>query len=591
MLGHIPTPARAACLAVAGAILVLVPVNAGRPVGAQPSSPWETLRFCTERVSVAASGGEADADSYTPSLADDGDRVAFISVAGNLDAADTNGNPDAFVHQRSTGSTRRISFAVDRSQDGGVGAGDVFISGDGQLATFAGRASYDAPGGNLLCAASAGSVRLQECIFVADLGSGALAIVDVRPNGLRGNSFSRWGVLSAAGDLVAFWSHSDDLVPGDINGMADVFARDLPSGSTRRVSVASDGSAAMGASGDAAAAGADAVAVSRDGRYVAFVSRATNLVANDNNSSLDVFLHDRLTAATERVSLATGGAEGSADSVLGARQAISDDGRYVLFASRAANLVPGDTNGLLDVFLRDRIAATTERVSVAADDSEAAGDSGPLAAVAANGRFVAFNSAASNLVPDDTNGQNDIFVRDRLAGTTVRASVASDGTEASGENGSALWRGLSMTADGLTVAWSSVASNLVPDDSNGQRDVFVRAPCAIQPTPTPTSTDTPTASPTVTATSTATPTPRPTPTATPTPLASCICQVVRQRVPAVVVDDALANPERYYGWRYLLDPGKPPGPSNPRRECLTLRNPGQDYHPLWNGPLWRVGCP
>jgi fibro-slime domain-containing protein len=107
-------------------------------------------------------------------------------------------------------------------------------------------------------------------------------------------------------------------------------------------------------------------------------------------------------------------------------------------------------------------------------------------------------------------------------------------------------------------------------------------------------TATPTAEPSATPTATNTPTAPPSPTATATPVptvAGCVCSIVRQRVPSVVIDDALANPGRYYGWRYRLDPGKPPGPSNPLRECLTLQNVGLDYHPLWNRPLWRVGCP
>jgi fibro-slime domain-containing protein len=122
----------------------------------------------------------------------------------------------------------------------------------------------------------------------------------------------------------------------------------------------------------------------------------------------------------------------------------------------------------------------------------------------------------------------------------------------------------------------------------------------LSPTNTPVPTDTPT--PTPTATPTATITPTTTPTATPTATATatatavptqagCVCRIVRLRVPPVVINDALANPERYYGWRYPLDPGKLPGPANPPRECLTLQNVGLDYHPVWNKPLWRVGCP
>jgi hypothetical protein len=119
----------------------------------------------------------------------------------------------------------------------------------------------------------------------------------------------------------------------------------------------------------------------------------------------------------------------------------------------------------------------------------------------------------------------------------------------------------------------------------------------VPPTPTPTDTATPVPTPTstapstATATATATTSPSATPTAVPTSLASCVCRIARQRVPAAVLNDALANPDRYYGWRYPLDAGKPPSPANPPRTCLTLHNLGLDFHPVWNKPEWRVGCP
>ena len=81
------------------------------------------------------------------------------------------------------------------------------------------------------------------------------------------------------------------------------------------------------------------------------------------------------------------------------------------------------------------------------------------------------------------------------------------------------------------------------------------------------------------------------PQPTPDPGGPCVCALARRAVPPVVVDDAVANPTRYAGWRQPLDPGKPVGPLNPPRTCLSLRNPGTPYHALFNGPIWRVGCP
>jgi Tol biopolymer transport system component len=204
-----------------------------------------------------------------------------------------------------------------------------------------------------------------------------------------------------------------------------------------------------------------------DGRYVAFHSHASNLVPGDTNGFYDVFVHDRITGATERVSVSTAGVQGNGDSSYGYTPSISSDGRYVAFSSLATNLVSGDTNTFSDVFVRDRQNGTTERVSLDSGGAEGNGDSvAPV--ISGDGRYVAFESFASNLVAGDTNGTWDVFVRDRLAGTTERASVDSSAAEA---NGQSHWPAIS--SDGRYVAFQSYASNLVAGDTNGFADVFV----------------------------------------------------------------------------------------------------------------------
>ena len=207
-------------------------------------------------------------------------------------------------------------------------------------------------------------------------------------------------------------------------------------------------------------------AISADARFVAFHSEASNLVLGDTNRWEDVFVRDRLTGDTERVSVSSAGEEGEWGSIY---PAISADGRFVTFQSDATNLVPGDTNLSDDVFVRDRLAGTTERVSVSGAGYEANGLS-RAAAISADGRFIAFWSEATNLVPSDTNGCTDVFVRDRLAGTTERVNVSSAGAQG---NGDSFFR-LSISADGRFVAFQSDATNLVPGDTNGCTDVFVR---------------------------------------------------------------------------------------------------------------------
>jgi Tol biopolymer transport system component len=226
---------------------------------------------------------------------------------------------------------------------------------------------------------------------------------------------------------------------------------------TERVSVSS-----TGAQGDLESVYS---ALSADGRYVAFESRASTLVPGDTNGTTDIFVRDRQSGTTERVSLDSNGNQGDLYSLA---PSITSDGRFVAFESRAANLVPGDTNGKKDVFVRDRLLATTRRVSVDAGGLQGDGDS-QEARISADGRFLAFTSSASNLVPGDTNTYRDAFVCELASGAIERVSVSSSGVE--GYGGTAL---PAISADGRFVAYCSAAGNLVPNDIGGFSDVFVR---------------------------------------------------------------------------------------------------------------------
>jgi Tol biopolymer transport system component len=230
--------------------------------------------------------------------------------------------------------------------------------------------------------------------------------------------------------------------------------------------------------------------ISADGRYVAFESYATNLVDDDTNGTSDIFVHDRQTGDTERVSVRSNGDEANEQSYAAS---ISADGRYVAFFSEATDLVDDDNNGTPDVFVHDRQTGDTERVSVLSNGDEADGFSfNP--SISADGRYVAFPSYATNLVDDDTNGDWDVFVHDRQTGTTERVSVHSNGDEANEHSYVA-----SISADGRYVAFESDATNLVDDDGNGLQDVFVHDRGAeVTPAPTPSPTPTPSPGPELT---------------------------------------------------------------------------------------------
>jgi len=288
--------------------------------------------------------------------------------------------------------------------------------------------------------------------------------VSVDSSGAEAKSGSSYApAISADGQIVAFYSDASDFVAGDTNGLQvdDIFVHDQATGITELVSVDSSG-----VQGNAASVWPS---ISADGKVVAFASGATNLVAGDTNGYGDVFVHDRATGVTERVSVDSTGAEGDRG---GTFPSISADGQIVAFTSRSANLVAGDTNGFVDVFVYDRSTGITERVSMDSSGAESNGESQGFVAISADGQIVAFYSDASDLVAGDTNGVSDVFVHDRSTGITERVSVDSLGVEGNGDSGYSDF-GASISADGQIVAFYSSASNLVDGDTNGVYDVFI----------------------------------------------------------------------------------------------------------------------
>ncbi len=286
---------------------------------------------------------------------------------------------------------------------------------------------------------------------------GTTELISMASDGTHGNNQSYNEAITPDGRYVAFVSAASNLVPDDTNGKNDVFVHDRHTGITERVSVASDGTQADNWSHDAS--------ISADGRYVAFYSYANNLVEGEQTYFSQVYVHDRLNGITERVSVASDGSLANASS---SYTAISADGRYVAFSSSANNLVPNDTNGYYaDIFVRDRLNGITERISVASDGTEANHRSG-LPSISADGQTLAFISDASNLVAGDTNNVLDIFVHNRNTGITERVSVASDGAEANDWSG-----GPKISANGQVITFSSAASNLVNGDTNNYMDAFI----------------------------------------------------------------------------------------------------------------------
>ncbi|MBI4729552.1 MAG: PD40 domain-containing protein [Acidobacteria bacterium] len=336
------------------------------------------------------------------------------------------------------------------------------VSADGRLIVFQ----------SAECCLVAGDSNRETDVFARDRATDTTTLVSNSSSGSQGNKASGQPAVSATGRFVAFASSASNLVSGDTNRVTDIFIRDVQADRTSRVSVSSSGRQDDSYSG--------LPAISADGRYVAFVSRASNLVPDDTETCnvggqaancWDIFVHDRETAETTRVSVSSKGKAGGCSSDL---PSISADGRFVAFQSECG-LAPEDTNRAWDVFVHDRDTAKTTRVSVASDGTQGNGISGEPT-ISADGRFVAFASLASNLVPDDTNrcadpdggpdrSCNDVFVHDRETGETSRVSVSSSGRQADD-------RSLmpSISSDGRLVAFESGAGNLAEGDRNDYCD-------------------------------------------------------------------------------------------------------------------------
>ncbi|TMQ06566.1 MAG: tandem-95 repeat protein [Deltaproteobacteria bacterium] len=311
-------------------------------------------------------------------------------------------------------------------------------------------------------AATTGQIHIGVGSFPPGAPIETIATVVADPND-RSNAPS----MSEDGRYIAFVTASA-LVPEDTNGSTDVYVYDRGHRSVARVSVASHGDQANGSSVHPQ--------ISANGRYIVFDSAASNLVTGDGNAASDVFRHDRVTGETIRISVPfTGPGVGG-----GTMPTISDDGNLVAFSSTAFDLVPNDANGASDVFVRDVTAGTTTRIS-----GSTTGSDGDLASsdamISGDGRHVAFSSFATNLITGDTNNLIDVFVRDLAAATTVRASVSSTGGEANAASSSP-----SLSRDGRFVSFVSPATNLVLPAGSGNRVYVrdTQAPTTIRPTAT-----------------------------------------------------------------------------------------------------------
>jgi Tol biopolymer transport system component len=430
---------RRAALVVSTAVLALaIAVPAGSAAAAQ-----------TKRISVSSGGAQAKGASGEAAVSYSGRFVAFYSSASNLVEGDTNDVDDCFLRDQTDRKTYRVSLSNSEAEANGDCDGPA-VSSSGRFVAFESLAS------NLIVGSDTNG---KFDVFVRDRVAGTTERVSVSTGGAQGNGTSRDPAISGDGRFIVFDSQASNLVNGDTNGRWDVFIHDRDTGTTSRVSVRSSGTQGNKDSRDPD--------ISRNGRYVVFESEATNLVSTDTNFRWDVFLHDRGTAKTSRESKRSNGKQAKGGHSL--NPVVSDSGRHVAYDSSAPNLINNDSNGKVDVFVRDRTAKKTKRVSVKSNGGQARGGSQDPA-ISGNGVRIAFTSTAKNLVAGDTNGKPDVFMRIRKTGKTKRISVKSNG----GQARKGYSRDPAISGNGRFVSFESKATNLAFKDTNGRQDVFRR---------------------------------------------------------------------------------------------------------------------
>ncbi|MEU4623343.1 hypothetical protein AB0G04_25650 [Actinoplanes sp. NPDC023801] len=415
--------ARLCCLTVTGALVIALP------------APAHAAVLATDLVSVTADGTQGNENSILPSVDADGRFVVFQSQASNLTSDDDNGKYDIFLTDRGSGSLELIS----RGADGGPlpgNSGGARISADGRFVTY-----YSWTG------TSAEPPKVQVYDRVA-------RATEQIPAGARGGMFP---TISGDGRYVTFASGSEDIVP-DANGWyGDVFLHDRQTGETKIASSSADGT-----QGDRSSSKG---VVTADGRHVAFASSATNLVPGDTNDAEDIFLKDLTTGDIQRITVTSDGSQ-LTDFWIYSDPSVSADGRYVSYSTTGA-FDPADVNEDIDVYVRDTVTGTTTLVSRRASGEPLSSGWASSPAVSGDGGSIAFWSNSGQIVAGDTNYTGDLFVYDRTSGITERVSVTSSGAEADGADSGVL------SHDGRLAFYRAAATNLVTNDTNGKDDIFV----------------------------------------------------------------------------------------------------------------------
>ena len=393
------------------------------------------------RVSVTSSGGQLTPYSQAYGISGNGRYVTFTTTSPELNGG-TNLKNQAYVYDYDTGNVTRIS----ESTNGGAANSYSFAAGityDGSRAVFLSQAT------DIVTGISSSKKN----VYVRDIENGTSSVASITASGTIGNGQSPWAAISDDVNIVAFETASTNLAPSDTNGVNDIFLKNMATGELTLISRTSS-----------AEANDQSIhpSISSNGRVVAFLSDASNLVPNDTNATTDAFIYDVDTGTLQRVSVSSSGAESNGTTT---GVSISANGRYVAFTSAGTNLVAGDTEGYVDVFVRDLLTNTTVRASATSTGSGFAGlNRAPT--ISGDGRYVVFESESS-AQRQVTGSDFDIYRKDMETGEVRQIDIDLDNKSFY----TSYWPLIDNA--GNRIAFSSFMSNLVSNDTNGQVDAFL----------------------------------------------------------------------------------------------------------------------
>ena len=436
---------------------VLILAQGMEALGGVAASRSVTNGAATQLVSVSSQGVPANSSCKNPDISYDGRFVVFECRASNLVPNDTNKVSDIFVHDRQTGATERVSVGPNGIQANGP-SDEPAISDDGRFVVFTskaknlipspaqavGMASYRGPGIN---------------VYLHDRQTGITSLASMTPTGQPADRRAWLPDISPDGRYIVYSSHSSNLVVPDMNGIKrDAFIYDRVTGTTEYADIMSNGLNPW--------SGGSIAAISAEGRVVTYRSKASDLVRDDTNRKFDIFAYERSTFDIKRVSVSTTGRQASSDAH---NPQVSADGRFVVYES-PAQLDSRDQNSSIDVYVHYLPAAVTSLASLNAN-GHAGNNPSVTPVLSGDGRYIAYSSKSSDLVPGDTNGLSDVFIFDQATGETTRVSLGNNNQQATGGVSTTPV----ISGDGRFVTFVSTARNLIEGITSRPGGIYLRA--------------------------------------------------------------------------------------------------------------------